>query len=58
MNAKSIFASKTLWTNLVLLVGAVGAYFQGQSDLNTMLAIVAPAILNFALRLVTKQPIG
>lgn len=57
MNAKSIFASKTLWANLALLVGAAGAYFQGQATLNTTLAIVAPAVLNFVLRLVTKQPL-
>lgn len=57
MNAKSIFSSKTLWANLALLVGAAGAYFQGQADLNTTLAIAAPAILNFVLRLITKQPL-
>ncbi len=57
MDAKSIFSSKTLWANLALIVGAAGAYFQGTADLNTTLALVAPAILNFILRLVTKQPL-
>ncbi len=57
MNAKSVLASKTLWANVSLIVGAVAAYFTGQSDLSTMIAIVAPAVLNFGLRLITKQPL-
>lgn len=57
MNAKSIFASKTLWANVTLIVGAAAAYFTGQADLNTSLATTLPAVLNFVLRLVTKQPL-
>lgn len=57
MDPKSVLSSKTLWANVSLVVGAVAAYFTGQSNLNTMIAIVAPAVLNFVLRLVTKQPL-
>lgn len=58
MDAKSVLKSKTLWANLSLVLGAVAAYFTGESDLSTMIAIVAPAVLNFALRLFTKQPVA
>lgn len=58
MDAKGVLASKTLWANASLILGAVAAYFTGQSDLSTMIAIVAPAVLNFVLRFVTKQPIA
>lgn len=57
MDSKSVLKSKTLWANASLILGAVAAYFTGQSDLSTMIAIVAPAVLNFGLRLLTKQPI-
>lgn len=57
MDSKSVFQSKTLWANVTLIVGAVGAYFTGQTDLSTMIAVVAPAVLNFGLRLLTKQPL-
>jgi len=57
MDSKSVLKSKTLWANVTLIVGAVGAYFTGQTDLATMVAIVAPAVLNFGLRLLTKQPL-
>lgn len=57
MDAKSVLKSKTLWANVSLVVGAVGAYFMGQTDLTTSLAVVVPAIMNFVLRLVTKQPL-
>lgn len=57
MDSKGVLKSKTLWANASLVLGAVAAYFTGQSDLTTMIAIVAPAVLNFVLRLVTKQPI-
>lgn len=57
MDPKNVLASKTLWANVSLIVGAVAAYFTGESSLNTMIAVVAPAVLNFVLRLVTKQPL-
>ncbi len=57
MDPKSVFKSKTLWANLSLILGAVAGYFTGTADLNTSIALVAPAILNFVLRLITKQPL-
>lgn len=54
---KSVLASKTLWANLSLVLGAAAAYFTDQADLNTTIALVAPAVLNFVLRLITKQPL-
>lgn len=58
MDSKSWYASKTLWTNLSLVVGAVGAYLTGTADLNVTLMAVIPAVVNIALRLATKSPIG
>ena len=57
-SAKSVFESKTLWANLTLILGAVAAYYTGEADLTTSVAVVAPAVLNFVLRLLTKQPIA
>jgi hypothetical protein len=58
MDSKSWFASKTLWTNISIIVGAAGAYATGTADLNVTLMAIVPAVLNIVLRLVTKQPVG
>jgi hypothetical protein len=58
MDSKSWYSSKTLWTNISLIVGAVGAYFTGAADLNVTLMAIIPAAVNIVLRAVTKQPLG
>ena len=58
MDLKSWYASKTVWTNVSLIVGAVGAYMTGTADINVTLMAVVPALINLVLRLVTKQPVG
>lgn len=58
MDSKAWYSSKTLWTNISLIVGAVGAYATGTADLNVTLMAIVPAVLNIVLRLATKQPIG
>jgi len=61
MNGKKWYASKTLWTNLVGLA-AVALSAMGYSVLDdpaTQAQVVAGvlAVVNFALRLVTKEPV-
>ena len=58
MNSKRWYESKTLWTNISLVVGAAGAYATGTADLNVTLMAVIPAVINIVLRLVTTQPVG
>lgn len=57
---KSIFASKTLWANLVMLLAALlNAKFGIQLDADTQVQLVGGLItaVNIALRLVTSRPV-
>ncbi len=58
MDSKVWYRSKTLWSNISIIVGAVSAYATGTADLNVTLMAIVPAVLNIVLRLVTKQPVG
>ncbi len=55
MEAKPWYQSKTLWMNVVALVAAIGVYVQSKDV--TALGAALLSILNFVLRLVTKQPL-
>lgn len=56
MESKSWYKSKTLWANIVALVGGIGLFVQS-GDVN---ALIVPglAMLNIVLRVISKQPIG
>lgn len=56
-SSKQWFRSKTLWTNISLIVGAIGAYATGTADINVTLMAVVPAAINIVLRIVTSQAI-
>jgi hypothetical protein len=61
MDGKPWYQSKTVWVNLVALVGAVGTWAQagfGMPGLTTIIFPVLLPIANIILRLITKQPIG
>ena len=55
---KTWYQSKTMWTNISILVGTIGGYFTLGLDLKTTLAMCGSAVLNMALRMITGQPIG
>lgn len=60
MNSKPWWASKTIWVNLVALVGAVGAGFglELPGDLQASIVVAIMAIANIVLRFVTRQPVS
>ena len=59
--AKSVFASKTMWANLVALAVSIGTAFGLDLGLDPegQAAIVggAVALVNMVLRLITKTPV-
>ena len=59
--AKSVFASKTMWANLLALFGSIGTAFGLDLGLDeeTQIAIVGGvmAVVNMVLRLTTKSPV-
>ena len=59
--AKSVFASKTLWVNLLALIGSIGTAFGLDLglDAESQTAIVGGvmAVVNMVLRLTTKAPV-
>ena len=62
MEKKPFWASKTMWVNLVALVATVSTAFGldlGLTPENQVAVVGAViAVLNIALRFVTKAPIG
>lgn len=56
-NTKKWWMSKTIWTNLIALVGSVVLAFGMDSDRWAEIAAVSLALVNLALRLATKDPI-
>ena len=59
--AKSVFASKTIWVNLLALAGSIGTVFGFDLGLDeeSQTAIVGGvmAVVNVVLRLTTKAPV-
>lgn len=55
---KPWYQSKTLWTNIGILIGTIGSYFTMGLPLNSTLALGGGAVINLILRMVTGQPIG
>ena len=61
MNSKSILVSKTLWTNILMAIGAMLAYLSGQDYIppevvEYIIALAIP-IVNIILRFMTKNPV-
>ena len=52
---KKWYTSKTLWTNIIAIAGGLGAW--ATTGDSTPLAVSGLGVLNFALRLITKQGI-
>lgn len=57
MDAKSPFASKTLWINVLAALAAIVQVLQGQPWCSPDLQAALLAIINIALRFLTGQPI-
>jgi len=54
---KSWFRSKTLWINIIAVIGVVTANYLGvQMDADSSVGILAT--VNFILRLITSEPVG
>jgi hypothetical protein len=51
------YRDKPLWTNLVALVAAAGAYFTGDADQGTALATGVLALANLILRLLGRTEV-
>lgn len=62
MDSKPFWASKTLWVNMLAFVAAVAGGFGMDLGLDpeTQASLVGGvmAVVNIALRLVTKEPVG
>jgi len=56
-NTKQWWMSKTIWTNLIALVGSIVLALGMDSDRWAEIAAVSLALVNLALRLATKEPI-
>lgn len=60
MEAKKFYTSKTLWVNVLAIIGIIlNAQFGIELDAETQVTIATSilAVINIVLRLVTKQPI-
>lgn len=55
INGKPWYQSKTLWINITALVGGIGGYVATQET--EPLIVSGLGLINFFLRLTTKQPI-
>ena len=53
---KSFWKSKTLWINVLAIVGAVCTAFSG--ELTTAGTLTLVAVVNIVLRIVTKTKLG
>lgn len=54
---KKWYLSKTLWTNVVAVVGIVMAGTVG-IELSPESSVAILGVVNFILRLITKEPLG
>lgn len=54
---KKFYRSKTLWTNVGVIVTSLGGYFTGTASLDTVVPAISLAVVNIILRLITKQPL-
>lgn len=55
---KSIFASKTIWFNVLTALAAIIAAPEIASVISPQTLLIAVTIINVALRLITTQPVG
>tara|TARA_Y100000310_G_C20542848_1_gene744170 strand:+ start:439 stop:621 length:183 start_codon:yes stop_codon:yes gene_type:complete len=58
MEGKSIFTSKTFWTNLVALVAMVIQGLTGKQFLSLEIQGTILAVVNILLRTITKAPVN
>lgn len=57
LNGKNPFRSKTLWANFFgICAWAAGKWFGVQINAGDILILLA--VVNFALRMITKEPVG
>lgn len=54
---KSWYQSKTLWANVIAATTTLGAIVMGEVTWQVALPPLGLALMNFILRLITKQPI-
>ena len=57
METKSIFTSKTFWTNVIALVAMVIQGITGKDVFPLEYQASALSVVNVLLRMVTKQPV-
>lgn len=55
--SKSIFASKTFWTNAVALVAMIAQGVTGKEVMNLEVQAAILSFVNILLRFVTKDPV-
>ncbi len=64
LQVKGWYLSKTIWANLLTLVGSVGYAISGDDALTlspeeiSSLSVAAVAIGNIVLRILTRKPVG
>lgn len=58
MDCKSVFASKTVWLNVIAAVIAIVQGFQGQPWINPEWQALILAVLNVIVRFLTSQPVS
>lgn len=57
-NSKSIFTSKTFWTNVIAVVAMVLQGLTGKEIIPVEYQATLLAVINIILRTVTKQPVN
>jgi hypothetical protein len=57
MNSKSLWQSKTFWFNCVSALLMLAQWAAGQDLINPDVAAIAIAVLNIALRIITRKPV-
>ena len=58
MDNKVWYTSKTLWWNALVIVGIIIQAVTGKEIIDPEAQVLILGVINFILRLVTKQPIG
>jgi len=54
---KAWYKSKTIWIGLAEICTAIGAYFGGEIEVETLVTLLLSGISMIALRIITKTPV-